>query len=939
MKKLLAVFVIFATVFSLLSGRIVTANDSILLEAKNILSVPSDKVVNFSVDIPGLSSSVNNFELLDKGKKVHTQITRKTNNNIQLKALLHFSPLEDKKLTLKYGKDVVPDYQTIFKPDFSGTYFVGIGSGMLYIVSLHSSNAVKITDNKGKVLFQDTLGKDTAKSIPLLNNEEIFAIHSSYPVFAEVSSLKSHPLLSSSDDISCVYGSYFVLFIPKEIFVCAYKDTHLKLYTLSGSKIFDGNIPERGLYKNLSLKPDFYVVSSDNPVTVQFGCADDNVYFVGYGDLNAFKGVSFGNIVCSSLFPDTDLRIKTVEKLYPSVKLSKPGDFYYKNILKTFKLSNTEYAPVYVTHTKPVLIYSDANSGNVGGEQIPSLNGKGLSFVFRSGKINNFQGITHQRNVVIIASKDNTHITINNKKVTLNTLQTYRISNGESYRLINIDSDKPVSVFDVGISTSVEFLSMLLPIEDNSIKVVPLSVRPAVPSGKSVTGPTSFLLPVFAFFTSLWHSISNTSWYGSIGNTVKGLWTNVSPYIKNLSREIIEFFLPAAGLIYPYIHNHLPNISEYEIAAIIFYILLGLVILLFIPKRRKEKPLPVVNLQEAKKRMPAFNVKILEEKGPISIEAKSAKTIPVPTKIKKERPVPVSEKSKVLRKTIEPVKVSKTIPVTPKKEIKKAVIPHPISAPEKFKKAVVPHPKAKPVVKEIKPKKVEKKPILSKQWKPQEVKKPEAYEKPKVPETAKEKGKEISSQLKRLAEKKEIKVAKKPSPKKIPIYPEKKKKVSEETKSSLESLLERVKSESSKLGIEENKEELVPQGIEVGKKGIVPPAVKHFQSGVVMDVASLTKILQLKRAEYLNGVFISASSQSKLDSNIKAKYRIGVIALTPIELRIVEDLANRIASKNSTAEALLIAKKIRAKDILVDDSPIITDYQGIKIHSLREFIQ
>lgn len=951
MKKLLTVFTIFVVMFSLLPRRSIAADNSTMLEAKNILAVPSDKVVNLSVNIPNLSSSTGNFELLDNGKKVPFQIIKRVNNSIELKALLHFSPLEDKKLTLHYGKDVTPNYQTIFKPDFSGTYFVGIGSGTLYIASLHNNNAVKVIDNKGKILFQGILKRNATKSV-LLNKDEIFTIRSSYPIFAEVSSLKSHPLLNSSDDVSCVYGSYFVLFIPKEIFISAYKETHLKIYTLSGKKIFEGNIPARGLYKNLSLKPDFYIISSDNPVTVQFGCADDNIYFVGYGNLNAFKGVSFGNIVCSSLFPDTNLRIKTVEKLYPSVKLSKPNDVYYKSILKTFKPSNTEYTPIYITYTKPVLVYSDANAGNLGGEQIPSVEGESLKFAFRGGKIYNFQGIIHQRNIVIIASNNDTHITVNNKKITLNALQTYKLSYKKSYQPININSDNPISVFDIGMSSSKEFLSILLPLEDkNSIKLAampnkPVSpTKPLTPSNKPKfnTKLTSFLSPVFTFFTSLWHNTTNASWYRNSENTLKEFWVDISPYIKSFSKKIIEFFLPAAGLLYPYVHNYLPNISEYELAAIIFYILLVLIILLFIPKRRKEKPIPIVNLQEVKKKKPAFNVKVLEEKEPITIKASKVKTIPTPAKTEKVKTIPVPEKKKILHKTVKPLTAApKKVPTIPTKEVKKSITPPAIKKPEeKPKKAIIAPPaKKEPTIKEVKPeevkpKKISKEPILLEHQKAQEIKnkKPEIYKKPEAKE------KEISAQLESLTKKKEIKEAKKPSIKEVPINPKKNEEVSEETKSSLESLLERVKSESSQFRVEKTKDQLAAQRIEVNKKAVVSPTVKHFQGGVVMDIASLTKILQLKKNEYLNEVFVSASSQSKLDPEVRAKHRIGVIALTPIELRLVEDLANRIASKNSTAEALLIAKKIQVKNVLVDDSPAITDYQGIKIHSLREFIQ
>ena len=106
-----------------------------------------------------------------------------------------------------------------------------------------------------------------------------------------------------------------------------------------------------------------------------------------------------------------------------------------------------------------------------------------------------------------------------------------------------------------------------------------------------------------------------------------------------------------------------------------------------------------------------------------------------------------------------------------------------------------------------------------------------------------------------------------------------------------------------------------------------------------MDADSLLELLKLKKTEYLNQAFVSVSAQSHLEEDIKIKYRIGVITLTSIEINFVEDLAHRIASKISTAEAVLIAKKIKAKDVVVSDSPKITSYQGIKIHSLKDLLE
>jgi len=165
-------------------------------------------------------------------------------------------------------------------------------------------------------------------------------------------------------------------------------------------------------------------------------------------------------------------------------------------------------------------------------------------------------------------------------------------------------------------------------------------------------------------------------------------------------------------------------------------------------------------------------------------------------------------------------------------------------------------------------------------------------------------------------------------------------------------LLERVRSESSqhKLG-EEGKEHgkltgvlvnVSEREVETGK-GVeevkTPSASQPFQSGIVMDINSFAEILKLKKTEYLSQAFVSATVQAELDLDAKIKYRIGVIALTPIEIRLAEDLASRIAAKRSTGEALLIAKKIKAKDVLVSDSPKIISYQGVRIHNLKEFLQ
>jgi hypothetical protein len=108
---------------------------------------------------------------------------------------------------------------------------------------------------------------------------------------------------------------------------------------------------------------------------------------------------------------------------------------------------------------------------------------------------------------------------------------------------------------------------------------------------------------------------------------------------------------------------------------------------------------------------------------------------------------------------------------------------------------------------------------------------------------------------------------------------------------------------------------------------------------VVLDRDSMDVLIHKGLINHMGRIFISAKEQATIDSEIKEKYRLGVISLTPIELRIAEDLARRISAKKSTGEILLIAKKVGVKQILVNDDPKIKDYQGIKIINVRDIAE
>ncbi len=1031
MKKITLILIIIVLLFTV-SGKAFAANDnSVVITVKNSLPFASYKVVSFSYTFNNPPMEDVHFALFDKGKELPLEIVSIRGNTVNFKTILNLKPSSSELLVLKYGKSVRSNYKKIFVPNFSGTKFVGIGSGELFIVSLKDNNKIKVTKNNGEIIYDGLLSKKQVKIIPLPGRDTIFTVNSNFPIFAEVSSLKPDCLKSSSDDVSSVFGTYFVLYIPKELVVSSYATTHLSVSTVSGRVIYSSVLPPRGQYKNFNLQPGFYEISADNPVTVQFGCEDDNIYAINYGSLNSFKGVSYGNIVCSALFPNTKLKIKTASKTYSEITLQNRGDYIYKQLITTFEDNKTEVIPVYVTYSNPILIYSDSNHGNIGGEQIPSVYGNGKVFSFLTGKIFNFNGLVHRRKVVIIPAYPDTHVTINNKKVLLEKALSPKIFLfPKSYTPVSIVSDKPVSVFDIGMTTSIEFLSMLLPLEDiNSISVVVGKPGESSSSGSKVSGSSSpgsgknggllgigrFLSPVIVFFTGLFDSALKIPWVKNVLNTLQQFNTSISPYLKELSHQIIALFMPAAQMIYPYIHSYLPDLSQEQLAAIIFYILIAFIIILLIPKRRKKK-VPVVKIKEEKeikkKSQLAFNVKTIEEKGSgVKFGAPGRpKTLPPkkrtedkkrteennrnlpsqapPFKRPSIKPTGVAEGSGELGKQISALYKKpgvegkgKLRSVKPTKEISEESIPEVrkvkrVEKKESFtevdKTKTTDYPVLRRKVKnerkiaennEISTEKNEKKSISEKSFADEnkivKEKSPagESVDQTspvKNPESEEVKGAE--SAFSKLFKRKkptsvdEGTVKETTSEREGGITEEESSKPEEPPiRTSLDELLARVKEVSDSQKVNEKptagttsesamapeqkekiEEEKKKKSEELGAFGI------KIANSIVIDKDSVDFLVRGGLIRHMSRIFISAKDQAEINAEIKEKYRFGVISLTPIELRIAEDLARRIGAKRSTGEVLLIARKVGVKQILVNDNPKIKDYQGIKIVNVRD---
>ena len=899
--KLLFLFVLML-VFVWINVPCANSYSEVPVEISNDLSVPLEKVVEFHLELPGFKSS-DRISILDNGFNAPVEVVEVDGNEVTFKSLLNFKPSEKKHLSIKYGDDIIVEYSKIFKPDFMGNYFIGLGSDHLYIVSMAQQNSVKVADSKGNSIFEKPLGLGETAEVNIEKNS-VFTIKSDKPIIAELSSLRPDFVDNSSDDISSVYGSYFILYVPKEIFVSAYRDTHVKVSDLKENVVFDGDLPERGIYSNLSLKPDFYIIDANFPVTVQFGYSDDNIYEICYGALNAFKGVSFGDIIYSSLYSDTVVTFKTKDKIFDPENLKSPGDYSINEVIKDFNKSITEYPPVYIRFSKPVLIYSNSNSGNVGGEQIPSLDGSGETFVFRTGKIYNFNNINHERKVIIIAKEDKTNVKINGENLMLNSLQPYYLSFKESFSLVNIESDKPLSVFEAGANTDLEFLSVLLPIEDD-FSLSPITVLKGTGNESSQPQLPALWDKIRGVLGKMWQGIISIKFYDGL----KSFW-----------HKIIALLVPISRGIQPYLSKYFPFLTVQLLSVIIFYVILFIVLLvlfLIFKPRKRRNIVPKVPIEEIKNKPVSFSVETIEEKESVPFEEI------------KPQIIKLSETEKQA-----PIKTEKELGIIKEKEAQK---PEEVIITEKqFGRKFT---RFKP-----KEEKVEKtKEKLKKVSLPEEPSKVYGQEEEALKvteEKTEEKIKEVSTEK----EKKAIKEEKitEPVEEIVEQIPSKGGGAgeTEEPSSSIEILLSKLKKEEKP----EEKIEQFPKAPPSMPVEAKPALKKTFEHGFVSDAESINRIFEILANDentkklIIGKVFISATGREKVSFEINNQYRLGIIALTPIELRIAEDISKRINAKTSTGEAILIARKIRALEIVVSDTPEIKNYQGISINRIEDII-
>jgi len=989
--------------------------DKVTVNVENTLNVPIFKSFTFEVDKSNLQG-FQNFKLT-YGDTPLPFVFSQSGDKFVFKSAISLAPNEKKTLTL-VNEGAGGNLKDFYVPNFIGTKFIIPQKGKVFIVSYGDGNHIAVVDTKNsKTIFEKDL--DTSQfTFVELTYDSVFELKSTLPVFAELSTLTPPFEKNSSDDMSSVYGTYFTLYIPQTLFIATTTDTNIKIVKSDGSVIAETLLKANSYYSNTKLQGGVYRVTSSAPVLIEFGYAEDNVFSTLYG-INSANAISFGGLGVSSIFDDTEVTVKYNEKS-STVKLEKANDFRYFDILNSneYKPNETEYKQVFVEFTKPVLIYTYGQFGNVDGEQIPSF-ANGTSFKFHTGKVTNTFG-ERKRRVVIIGIDPSTSVSLNGNSFTLNAFESKTFLFSESFSPVNISSNKPIAVFDLGIEDNKEIFTTLLPVDNyNPLKVVLASSNnnasgTTQPQNNNTEKPSTgnnfdnLINNVKNYIIQISKSVS-AFFVGILSNdNLKNIGGVLSTFFKGVASNILSFLRPISEQIYPYVKNYIPDITVDLISSIIFFLFVLIVIILIIPKGKKRN-IPVVSVEEVKKKPIAFNVKDLEVKEEKVEAAKEefgvgeppkVKTIPIkpPEQIIEETPKEEIEKT---RRVFRPVPPRRTEKLTIEKEQPKEKEEEQLKEIKEEVKEPVKLIKEKPEVLESKVEEVEKpvekeeevrieekvpeKTIQEEQVLPQEKTTQElitpeetiapAEKEEATPQVIEQPKEEKPTEAKVEAPREEIleehepsfadfaqpnleeipeeisKIAEPKAEEKEEVKEEKGKK--EEFKSTFEELIKKLEEENKKKK-ELKKEEIKPEETAEVKKeeslgevstGEEKTFIKvELKSKFVADAGALRKIYGKEdiptslKSDLLSKACISASQKSEVADIVEGRYRVTVIGLTTIEERLAEDIAKRVSGKFSTGEAILIAKKLRLTDVVVDDNPKLKNYQGITIYSVEEVI-
>lgn len=368
------------------------------------------------------------------------------------------APFEEKKLILRKGESDLKGKRYIAPSHSPGTDFLFVNYKQAILISTEQDNEIQFFSNEGKQFLPETepviLGEGKSYILQTIS-PQLIHIKSAKPIFVYASSMNyqnDNVLIEAGDsDTTTLYTNYAYIYLFKHIWISSYEETTVNLMDQNGRNVFSKTLSANSGYFKDDLKPGAYKVTSDHPVTIQFGYLDDENFSFIHGQNQMINGFAFGELVVQSIFPDTTVQIKWENQEKAKHQFKEASEIEKFNSIEAFNPKTAEYRFFSLSSNHPVRICSFSSGNNFGGEFITGTSG--------TYKDDNFQLFTtrvskefskEQRNLIeLIGLHKDTNVEIKGsfqKRITLQENTHFDLPSSTPLEPITISSNAEMMV-------------------------------------------------------------------------------------------------------------------------------------------------------------------------------------------------------------------------------------------------------------------------------------------------------------------------------------------------------------------------------------------------------------------------------------------------------------------------------------------------------------
>lgn len=508
------------TILIFLACILVFANFTILAneeEDRNIIKVKNTSELDrtnaeVKIVLPNQYSKEESQKILDIDKETELPVKRFDNeNNITLVTKLDIKKGEEKELLVREGP---PNIDYLISNPSIGTEYVFVNYKRALVISASSNNKVKVLTKDEKVIEEFELGKGELR---VLQSEkpQLIVLRAEKPLFVFESTLADHSKLGliepGDSDTTTLYGSDLYVYTEKHIWLSSYEETGFKIYDKNNIEVRSKVLQKNSGFFIDDLNSGLYYLTSDHPLTIQFGYLDDENFSFLYGKTNRINGFAFGDLLIVAKYNDTSVDL-TFGNTKKNIKLKKANDYEIVPVITEFKQKFPESIFFSATFNKPVLIATFSSGNNFGGEFIPGDNGLFLDYTFNfiTGRVSK-EFSKEQKNIISIISMENeTEIDVGGvikSKAILERFTDFYLESSDSNGSISIKSNKSILVNHLRSYKDKGLFYFVPPITDKSITASFVLVPPYKNSGDLVSNSVNFeifsLLRIKDFFINI----------------------------------------------------------------------------------------------------------------------------------------------------------------------------------------------------------------------------------------------------------------------------------------------------------------------------------------------------------------------------------------------------------------------------------------------------